>query len=120
MASGFIVSDSCPSDNPSIPVHAFPALTISNQSTIAPGQKIVLQFQRPDPSDTLYAAFLIGLDALIVPLGSDNSATIPEDIRGTAYVLVTSNATGVDDSVTVAGPTMIQLAFDSNDQPEQF
>ncbi|THH05403.1 hypothetical protein EW146_g9913 [Bondarzewia mesenterica] len=117
IASSFITD--CPSTNPTLPVKAFPALTAAAATKAAPGQSLKLDFTWPsDQSAKLYGAFLSGQDALIVPLSDDGSVFIPDTLRGTTYLIVTTDADGVSDDTTVAGPLMLQLSYDSYGNPE--
>ena len=112
IASGFITS--CPSSNPPLPVKAFPALKAASGAPAAPGKDFKLDFAHSaDASTKLYGAFLSGQNALIVPVGADGSVSVPSELRGTVYLLLTSDANGVSDDSTVAGPLMLDFPYDS-------
>lgn len=121
LASSFITS--CPSSNPSLPVRAFPSLALTIDGPPRPGTTLELSSPalsssttNSPTSTTLYAGFLNGQNATLVPLDDDLTVTIPEGLLGTVYVVVTNSSTGVDDAVTVAGPAILDLAFDSRGQ----
>lgn len=68
-----------------------------------------------DRSTKLYGAFLSGQEALIVPLSDDGkSVSVPDTLRGTTYLLVTTDPDGVEDSKTIAGPTLLEFSFDAD------
>ncbi|KAI0043576.1 hypothetical protein FA95DRAFT_1609265 [Auriscalpium vulgare] len=118
LASGFITR--CPESNPKLPVSAFPQLSVSNPKAL-PGDDISLSYIVPDGFDhskPLFAAFLSGQNAYIVPL-KDGKVKIPADLRGTSYVLVSTSADAVSDAATVAGPAMLDFPFNADNQPEQ-
>lgn len=126
LASGIIVS--CPSTNTPLPVSAFPPLTVTsatagaNASSIVPGSAISLNFTLPSSSsyasdEQLYATFLTGLDEIFVPLEGSSApytVSIPEELRGFVFLVITDTAESSDDTATVAGPAMFNFAFDSN------
>lgn len=109
LAAQFITS--CPSTNPALPVKAFPALTLP--AGAQPGSKATLKFDKGNSTGTLYAAFYTGLTQEVVKVASDNSVTIPKDLIGTSYVVITTNSTAADDTNVVAGPAVLELNFDS-------
>jgi hypothetical protein len=56
-----------------------------------------------------------GQEAIIVPLNDDwKSVSIPGDLRGVVYLLVTSVTNSVDDSKIIAGPALLEFSFNSN------
>lgn len=126
LASGIIVS--CPSTNTQLPVTAFPSFTISpvtsgaNASSIAPGSSITVNFITSSSSSSLsgqqlFATFLTGIDQIFVPLegfSAPYTVTIPEELRGFVFLVITDTAEKADDTATVAGPAMFNFAFDSN------
>jgi hypothetical protein len=60
---------------------------------------------------------LSGQEALIVPLSDDGkSVSVPDTLRGTVYLLVTTDADGVDDSKTIAGPTLLDFPFNADSE----
>ncbi|KAI0065304.1 hypothetical protein BV25DRAFT_1869007 [Artomyces pyxidatus] len=111
LASAFITA--CPSTNPKLPVTAYPALTVDSAS---PGQTATLHFSAPDGFDKslkLYGAFLNGQNAYVVPLGDNWTVTVPPGLLGTTYLVVTTDADGVSDDKTIAGPAMLDFPFNS-------
>ncbi|KAI0260678.1 ferritin-like domain-containing protein [Gloeopeniophorella convolvens] len=115
LASSFITS--CPSDNPKLPATAFAALTLPDPASAMPGSTTPLHFALPDGFDRstkLYGAFLSGQNAVVVPLGDDLSVSIPGELRGVVYLLVTTDADGVADDKTIAGPALLEFSFNSN------
>jgi len=111
LASTFIRS--CPSTNPALPVTAFPPLALP--SNPFPGQNIGLNFTTPSSTsgEQLYAVFLSGLGAEFVPINGNNEVTVPRDLIGTVFVIVTDNNTSTSDDVTIAGPAVVQFSFNS-------
>ncbi|KAF8262818.1 ferritin-like domain-containing protein [Lactarius quietus] len=116
IASSFITS--CPPTNPKIPATLFSALTLPDPSSAWPGSTAQISFTLPshiDSSTKLYGAFLSGQEALIVPLSDDGkSVGVPDTLRGTVYLLVTTDADGVDDSKTIAGPALLEFSFNAD------
>ena len=56
-----------------------------------------------------------GQEAFILPLSDGgNSISIPGNLRGIVFLLVTTSADSVDDSKIVAGPALLEFPFDSN------
>ncbi|KAG6913721.1 hypothetical protein DXG01_004716 [Tephrocybe rancida] len=115
MAGAFITS--CPDSNPTLPLKAFPALSIAKPKAL-PGSAVTLKFDAPAATESLtsqlYAVFFTGLDKVFVPLQADRKVKVPENLLGTVYVVVGKSATKADDEDIVAGPTMIRFEFDSN------
>jgi hypothetical protein len=116
ITSKFITS--CPSTNPKLPATAFADLTLPDPASAFPGSATPLKFMTPgsfDPSTKLYGAFLSGQEALIVPLDDGGrSVSIPDSLRGVVYLLITTDANGVEDSKTIAGPALLEFSFNSN------
>ena len=103
LAAPFIKS--CPSSNPTLPVKAFPSLTVPTGSK--PGQKVTLIFNKGNLTGELVVAFYTGLSQEIAPIAEDKSVTIPIDLVGTVYAVVSTNATTASDSTTIAGPAIL-------------
>lgn len=116
IVSNFITS--CPPTNPKLPATAFAELTLPDPASAWPGSGTPLKFMTPGsfhPSTKLYGAFLSGQEALVVPLtDGGKSVNIPDTLRGVVYLLVTTDADGVDDSKTVAGPALLEFSYNSN------
>jgi hypothetical protein len=107
LASGFIVS--CPSTNPTLPVSAFPALTLTNP---VPGQNSAISAPKATATPT-YIAFFTGLDQIFVPIVNGQVA-VPQGLSGQVYAVATTSATSAADNVVVAGPTILLFERDSN------
>jgi hypothetical protein len=108
---------SCPPDNTPLPVKAFAALTIPE--TTLPGQTVSVQFSSTSDTANLHAAFISGFDTLFVPLKSDNgkfSVDVPSQLIGVVYVVITSDPQKLDDSTTIAGPALLNFAFDDQEK----
>lgn len=115
--SGFI--SSCPSSNSLPPVKIFPALTFP--PGVMPGQTVQVSFSPAAPkrdSQTLYAWFISGFIALVVPLNADMTVTIPDTLQGFVFSIITNNKESVSDDATVAGPAFLVFDYDyqGNDQ----
>jgi rubrerythrin len=106
LAAPFITS--CPDTNPTLPVKAFPALNTT--TTPAPGESVTFSFNATSAGGApLYAAFFSGLSTEFAPLDASLSATVPADLIGTVYVVISTNNTVVTDDSTVAGPTIFEF-----------
>jgi rubrerythrin len=104
LASAFIVS--CPTSNPSLPFKAFPGLTLS-PAMPSEGATVTLSFDGSSTSG-LYLSLLTGLSTISVPI-ENGSATLPSNLAGTVYAIVTKSNGTVSDDATVAGPTILQF-----------
>lgn len=60
-----------------------------------------------------YMALYTGLTTLYAPI-NDMKVTLPKDIMGTVYGVVTTNNTAVSDDNTVAGPAILMFQFGSS------
>lgn len=111
LASQFITS--CPSTNPTLPVKANGKLTTTG--TGAPGSQLTLAYDASSTNGSLYAAFLTGPSAVVVPLsGSKTEFTVPsQGLAGYTYLVITTDKSGVDANQTVAGPAIINISLDS-------
>ncbi|KAJ7502427.1 ferritin-like domain-containing protein, partial [Mycena galericulata] len=106
---------SCPASNADLlpALTAFPALSFADAHPQA-GKTATLTFTAPKASSPLFAAFVSGAGTpQFVPIQSGNQVAIPGDLRGFVFVFVTSDGAKVDDSTTVAGPAILNVAFDS-------
>lgn len=104
LASPFIVS--CPASNPTLPFKAFPGLTLSPAKP-SEGATVTLSFDGSSTSG-LYLSFLTGLATISVPI-ENGSATLPSNLAGTVYAIVTTTNGTVSDDATVAGPAIVQF-----------
>lgn len=110
----FIVS--CPSSNS---LRIFPTLTFP--SNVMPGQTVQVSFPpaaQEHDSQTLYAWFISGFKALVVPLNADMTVTIPDTLQGFVFSVITTHKESVSDDATVAGPAFLVFDYDyqGNDQ----
>jgi hypothetical protein len=116
IASNFIAS--CPPTNPKLPDTTYAPLMLPDPASVRPGSTTPLKFTAPsnlDRASKLYGAFMSGQEAIIVPLDDDwKSVSIPDDLRGVVYLLVTSVTNSVDASKIIAGPTLLEFPFNSN------
>ncbi|KAG1733374.1 ferritin-like domain-containing protein [Suillus paluster] len=109
--SAFITS--CPSSNSHPPVTKFPALTFTDSPQ--PGQTVQVSFTpaaSKRDSQTLYAWFISGFRALVVPLNADMTVTIPDALQGFVFSVITNNRERVSDDATVAGPAFLVFDYD--------
>lgn len=107
MAAAFITD--CPSSNPALPVTAFPSLTYTPAAPF-PGDNVTFSYNGT-ANETLYATFFTGLGQEFATL--DNmTATLPSNLTGTVYAVLSTNGSFADDSSIVAGPAI--LNFDTN------
>lgn len=113
LASAFITS--CPSSNPPLPVTGFPALTVSDEGSRAPGSTVTFASKALSDGSNLFAGFLNGQTATVVPLNSDMTVTVPDGLLGTVYVIITNSSSEVTDANTVAGPAILDLGFNSEE-----
>ncbi|KAG8759067.1 hypothetical protein FRC12_009858 [Ceratobasidium sp. 428] len=110
LAAAFITK--CPSSNPSLPVKAFPALTVSTASYKA-GDIISVSFDSSmAKGKNTYMAFFTGLTTEFAPI-QKGEVTIPKDLMGTVYAVVTTDNKTVNDDNTVAGPAILMFPFGS-------
>ncbi|CAD6575125.1 MAG: hypothetical protein TREMPRED_001313 [Tremellales sp. Tagirdzhanova-0007] len=102
---------SCPSSNPTLPVKAYPTLT---SSVSTPGAQTQLSYD-DSTSTEKYLLVYYGLSTMAIPIDSDKTVTLPSDIQGTAYAVVSSssNTTVVDPTTIVAGPVILLNPFAS-------
>ncbi|KAJ7087718.1 ferritin-like domain-containing protein [Mycena crocata] len=112
IAAAFITD--CPSTNPALPVTAFPSLAVKT-TRYSPGKIIELEYTPATPvadGTALHVAFYTGLSVEYAPL-TDGKVTIPEDLRGQVYAVVTTSDSAVNDGNTIAGPAILLLMFNS-------
>ena len=117
LAANFITS--CPSTNPTLSFTAFPSLTITNSTggnssdSFTPGSQVNLTYNNTSSSNsTQYLAFFHGLNTTVVDITS-NQATIPSELQGLVFAVVTTNNTDVEDSNIVAGPAALNLGLNA-------
>ncbi|KAF3011649.1 hypothetical protein G7054_g7629 [Neopestalotiopsis clavispora] len=113
LASPFITS--CPAENPTLPVKAFPALSLdpSTATPIKAGDSVTLL--TPGYSvqgGTVYAAFIAVTGPTFVeatPVDGGFSVVIPEGFAGQTYAVLTGCNESVTDETVVAGPALIEI-----------
>ncbi|KAJ7450897.1 hypothetical protein FB451DRAFT_1566510 [Mycena latifolia] len=109
---------SCPAGNAAL----LPALTAHPALAFADGRARVgmttkLVFAAPKAASELFVAFISGAGApVFVPIQNGNEVAIPGDLRGFVFCVVTSDGGKVNDSTTVAGPVILNVAYDSRGQ----
>jgi hypothetical protein len=117
LASPFIKS--CPASNPTLPVKAFPAFSVSKSQTgpIMQGETIAFDLASgcEIPSGPLYVAFPLADGPMFSSaVVKDNMiyARIPVGHTGPAgevYAILQTNATTISDDYTVAGPAVVEV-----------
>lgn len=111
LASPFIVS--CPSSNPTLPVKAFPSLSVTSTGTLDTGSKITLAAgSNANISSMVYAAFVTVTGPVFTNVMSSNggySVTIPSGVMGQSYLVFTSSNGTVSDDNIVAGPALVEI-----------
>ncbi|KAJ7347084.1 ferritin-like domain-containing protein [Mycena albidolilacea] len=103
---------SCPASNSELlPALApYPVLALENAHA---GKTATLKFTAPKTSP-LFVAFVSGAGApTFVPIQHGNEVAIPSSLRGFVFCFVTKDGGKVDDSTVVAGPAILNVAFDS-------
>ncbi|KAK6201813.1 hypothetical protein LQW54_009308 [Pestalotiopsis sp. IQ-011] len=113
LAAPFITS--CPADNPTLPVKAFPSLSLdpSTSTPIKAGDKVTLL--TPGYSvegGPVYAAFIAVTGPTFVEATAVDggfSVEIPEGFAGQTYAVLTGCNETVSDETVVAGPALIEI-----------
>ncbi|KAI0144725.1 Ferritin/ribonucleotide reductase [Pestalotiopsis sp. NC0098] len=113
LAAPFITS--CPADNPTLPVKAFPSLSLDPSTTtpIKAGDKVTLL--TPGYSvegGPVYAAFIAVTGPTFVEATAVDggfSVEIPEGFAGQTYAVLTGCNETVSDDTVVAGPALIEI-----------
>ncbi|WWC63802.1 uncharacterized protein I303_106407 [Kwoniella dejecticola CBS 10117] len=108
LASAFITS--CPDSNAALPVKAYPTLAVGDG--YAAGSSAQFTFD-DDHSATNYVIFYEGLGSRAVQLDANDMATIPSELQGVVYALVStsSDPMGVSADNIVAGPAILNFPF---------
>ncbi|KIH87048.1 hypothetical protein SPBR_05176 [Sporothrix brasiliensis 5110] len=114
LAAPFFVS--CPSTNPSLPVKAFPALSVTTAGPLKTNETITLAVDTttymPPAGTPVFAAFITVTGPICVEITSvyaGFSVTVPEGVEGQSYVVLTMSNTSVSDDNTLAGPAIIEI-----------
>ncbi|KAG8905573.1 hypothetical protein FRB99_008631 [Tulasnella sp. 403] len=108
LAAAFI--ESCPKSNPTLPVKQFPSLSISPAKP-SPGDEITLSYDT-SKGKNVQLAFFAGLSVVSVDI-KDGKATLPKDLVGTVYAVVTTDGKKPTDDNIVAGPAILEFPDDS-------
>jgi hypothetical protein len=112
LAAGFIKS--CPSDNPALPVKAFPSLSASSKDmSIKTGSTVLLGTSGYKIEGTVYAAFIAVTGPTFVEAKAVNGGfevVVPKGFAGESYVVLTSCNTAATDDTIVAGPAIVEIS----------
>ncbi|KAJ4355124.1 hypothetical protein N0V95_003206 [Ascochyta clinopodiicola] len=112
LAAGFIKS--CPSDNPALPVKAFPSLSASSKDTpIKEGSTVLLGTSGYKVEGTVYAAFIAVTGPTFVEAKAVNGGyevVVPKGFAGQSYVVLTSCNTAATDDTILAGPAVVEIS----------
>lgn len=116
LASPFITS--CPSSNPTLPVKAFPALSVDPAvKEVKTGDTITLLTPnytvKGADGQKIYIAFIAVTGPTFVeasPVKGGFSVKIPEGFAGQTYAVLTGCNESVSDDTTVAGPALIEIS----------
>ncbi|KAK2464701.1 hypothetical protein APHAL10511_003277 [Amanita phalloides] len=111
---------SCPTSYP-IQLEAFPALSFA--SAPVPGQRVQIQVDEAhieggnqSLASHRWVAFLNGEGiryAAVHAVNKSFEVTVPNDIAGTVYALLTSSDRKMTDEVTIAGPALLTFPYSS-------
>lgn len=112
LAAPFIVS--CPASNPTLPVKAFPSLTVTSTGTITSGSTITLETEGYvlEGNAPIYAAFITVFGpvyANVTAVDCGFSLVVPAGINGQSYVVLTACTDAVNDDTVVAGPAIVLI-----------
>lgn len=112
LAAGFIKS--CPSDNPALPVKAFPSLSASSKDMpIMEGSTVMLGTSGYKIEGTVYAAFIAVTGPTFVEAKSVDGGyevVVPKGFAGQSYVVLTSCNTAATDDTILAGPAIVEIS----------
>ncbi|KAF1350374.1 hypothetical protein EJ07DRAFT_169309 [Lizonia empirigonia] len=112
LAAGFIKS--CPSDNPALPVKAFPSLSASSKDmSIMAGSTVMLGTSGYKIEGTVYAAFIAVTGPTFVEAKSVDGGyevVVPKGFAGQSYVVLTSCNTAATDDTILAGPAIVDIS----------
>jgi len=110
VAASFIVSNSCPSTNPSFPVKALPSLLFNKA---IPGSTSAITYDKSaSHGDQVYVAYFTGLKTLIEKV-TDGHVLVPSGLSGQVYAVATTNSKSATDADIVAGPAVLVFERDS-------
>jgi len=104
IASAFITA--CPATNPTLPVKAFPALTVGSDGTITTTAS----------TDGTYVQVLSGLASAVYPVVNGKAVGLPTP-QGISYFILTTSSDNskVSDDNIVAGPYIMSNVFSSKE-----
>ncbi|KZP12971.1 hypothetical protein FIBSPDRAFT_869739 [Athelia psychrophila] len=117
------VISSCPAGNANLlpPLTAFPALTLPADAM--PGKSVKLAYtpaKGAKADGDKWVAFISGLTTVFVPLPQSGHVTIPKELYGVVFAMVTNNGTVADDGTTLAGPAYLNFDFGSDGKAAEF
>lgn len=97
---------SCPESNPSLPVMAFPSLSVEESGPYMNGQHISVKFD--GNMQNAYCQFLWAGGPTAQPI-KDGKCMIPEKPKGQVYLVATNGTMAPSDDNTLAGPAVIEI-----------
>ncbi|KAG9694520.1 Ferritin/ribonucleotide reductase, partial [Aureobasidium melanogenum] len=110
---------SCPASNPTLPVKAFPTLSVAKNTTMPVMQGEWITFELAAdmkvPEGPLFVAFPLATGTMFsAAIVSDMMITVRVPVAfdgpaGESFAILTTNATAVTDDNTVAGPAVIEI-----------
>ncbi|KAF8907871.1 ferritin-like domain-containing protein [Gymnopilus junonius] len=106
------VIKSCPSTNPTLPVHAFPPLSLGH---VTAGSRA--RVEHTAAKTPTHVAFFSGLDKIFVPIDGNSHVVVPQGLNGQVYAVATTSLTEADDSTIVAGPAVLDFENDPEGRP---
>ena len=68
-------------------------------------------YDAPEATD---ARFLSGLNTIFAPIDNNKTATIPINLQGLVFTVITTNNTVLSDDAIIAGPTTLDFMLGSN------
>jgi hypothetical protein len=120
LAKPFIVS--CPSDNPTFPVRAYPALAVTSTGPFVTGSTVTVStpgyvLQAAHGPGQLYASFASASGPVYAPLTrlanpTEYSITIPAGVAGQNYLRFSNcnDTTALSADQIIAGPAVIEVS----------
>jgi len=112
MANNFIAS--CPSDNPTFPIKAFPDITVTSTGNVTSNSTVTVTADLTDCDydSTLYAAFVGATGPVFTSLKRDGDMfdiEVPMGVNGQSYLVLNKCNDTVTDETVVAGPTFLEV-----------
>jgi hypothetical protein len=113
LAAPFIVV--CPSSNPTIPVRSFPRLELGSEAPVSTGETITLLtpgYTIQANETQLYGAFVTVMGPIFekaTAVDGGFEVTVPANIAGQNYVVLTPSSSIVNDGTVVAGPAIVEV-----------